>query len=50
MKDIFILFAHLITTIIRLVKPGGTKAVLAENILLKHQLLIVADPANALLI
>lgn len=42
MKEIFILFAHIITVIIRLVKPGGTKAVLAENILLKQQLLIVA--------
>ena len=42
MKDIFILFAHLILAIIRLMKPGGTKAVLAENILLKQQLLIVA--------
>ena len=42
MKDIFILFVHLITVIIRIVKPGGTKAVLAENILLKLQLLVVA--------
>jgi len=32
---------HLLTVIATLLGPGGAKAVLAENLLLKHQLLIV---------
>jgi hypothetical protein len=41
MKDIFILLAHLLTTVAQLLGPGGAKAVLAENLLLKQQLLVV---------
>lgn len=41
MKDIFILLAHLLTTIAKLLGPGGAKAVIAENLLLKQQLLVV---------
>ncbi|MDA9982551.1 integrase core domain-containing protein [Gammaproteobacteria bacterium] len=41
MKDIFILLVHLLTTVAKLLGPGGTKAVIAENLLLKQQLLIV---------
>ena len=46
--------AHLIVTIIRIVAPGGTRAVVAESLLLKHQLLILnrsrrkAPPLRAL--
>ncbi len=41
MKDIFILLAHLLTIVAKLLGPGGTKAVVAENLLLKQQLLVV---------
>ncbi len=37
-----LLSAHLITLIAKLIGPGGAKAVIAENLLLKHQLQIVA--------
>lgn len=38
MKDLFALFLHLLTTVAKLLGPGGTKAVLAN--LVKHQLLM----------
>src|SRR6516164_8524365 len=41
MCDLFILIVHLITTFIRLAKPGGLRAVVAESVLAKHQMLIV---------
>ena len=41
MKDIVILLIHLLTTIAKLLGPGGTKAIIAENLLLKQQLLVV---------
>src|SRR5215468_5219107 len=41
MRDFIILLVHLITTVFRLVGPGGLRSVLAESVLIKHQLLIV---------
>ena len=41
MRDLIILLVHLITTVFRLVGPGGLRSVLAESVLIKHQLLIV---------
>jgi transposase InsO family protein len=41
MRDLLILVIHLITTVIRLAKPGGLRAVVAESVLAKHQLLIL---------
>jgi len=41
MKEALVLLIHLLTVIATLLGPGGAKAVLAENLLLKHQLLIV---------
>ena len=41
MRDLVILLVHLITTIFRLAKPGGLRAVVAESVLAKHQLLIL---------
>jgi hypothetical protein len=41
MRDLLILIVHSITTVIRLAKPGGLRAVVAESVLAKHQLLIV---------
>jgi hypothetical protein len=36
-----ILFAHLLTPAARLLGPGGAKAIIAENLLLKQQQLVV---------
>ena len=41
MRDLIILLVHLITTVFRLVRPGGLRSVVAESVLIKHQLLIV---------
>ena len=41
MKEIVILFIHLLTTAAKLLGPGGAKAIIAENLLLKQQLLVV---------
>jgi putative transposase len=41
MRELTILLVHLITTVFRLARPGGLRAVVAESILIKHQLLIV---------
>jgi hypothetical protein len=41
MRDLIVLIVHLITTVLRLVRPGGVRAVVAESVLAKHQLLIL---------
>ena len=41
MRDLILLFVHVFTTLIRLGRPGGVRSVLAESILLRHQLLIL---------
>jgi len=41
MRDIVILLAHLLTTVAKLLGPGGTKAVITENLLLKQLLLVI---------
>ena len=41
MKDTLILIAHLLTTIAQLLGPGGAKAIVADSLLMKHQLLII---------
>ena len=35
------LFIHLVVTVARLLEPGGTRSVVAESLLVKHQLLIL---------
>jgi len=40
MRDLFILAIHLLVTLVKLFRPGGVRAVAAESLLLKHQLLI----------
>src|SRR5271169_1053757 len=40
MIHLLILAIHLLATIAKLVRPGGVRAVVAESLLLKHQLLI----------
>src|ERR1700730_10279609 len=41
MRDLAVLLLHLVATLIRLVGPGGARAVVAESVLVKHQLLIL---------
>jgi putative transposase len=41
MRAVFILLGHLLTTIARLLRPGGARAIVAESVLLKQQLLVV---------
>jgi transposase InsO family protein len=40
MKDVIYLLLHLFTTLAKLVKPDGGRSVIAENLLLKQQLII----------
>jgi putative transposase len=41
MRNLFVLFIHFIATLARLLGPGGVRSLVAESLLLKHQLLIV---------
>jgi hypothetical protein len=41
MRDVLILFVHLIVTVVRLARPGGLRSVIAKVVLVKHQLLIL---------
>ena len=40
MRDLLILAIHLVVTFAKLLRPGGIRAVAAESLALKHQLLI----------
>jgi len=40
-RDLAVLFLHLLATVARLAGPGGARAVVAESVLVKHQLLIL---------
>ena len=40
MKDVIYLPLHLLTTIAKLIQPGGSRAVIVEHLLLKQQLII----------
>jgi hypothetical protein len=44
--EIFALIAHLLTTVVRIALPGGVRAVIAESLLLKHQLLVLSRSRN----
>ena len=41
MKDLLLLLVHLLTAAGRLLGHGGAKALIAENLLIKHQLVIL---------
>src|SRR6516225_9245400 len=41
MRHLVVLFTHFIATLARLLGPGGVRSLVAESLLLKHQLLIV---------
>ena len=40
MMNLLILAVHVLATIAKLMRPGGVRAVVAESVLLKHQLVI----------
>jgi putative transposase len=42
MRDLAVLFLHLLVTVARLAGPSGTRSVVAESVLVKHQLLILS--------
>jgi hypothetical protein len=44
MRDLIILLVHVVTTVMRVFQPGGVRAVIAESVLAKHQLLILNRP------
>jgi len=41
MRDLLTLFVHLIVTMARLAKPGGLRSLVAESVLVRHQLLVL---------
>ena len=41
MRDLLILFVHLVVTVARLARPGGLRSVVAESALVRHQLLVL---------
>ena len=41
MKDLPVLLLHLLVTIAKLLGPGGAKAVVADSLLMKQQLLVI---------
>jgi hypothetical protein len=45
MRDLLILFVHVIVTMARLARPGGLRSVVAESALLRHQLLTLNPSA-----
>jgi hypothetical protein len=40
-RDLVVLFLHLLVTVARLAGPGGARAVVAESVFVKPQLLIL---------
>jgi hypothetical protein len=42
-----VLLIHLVTTVFRLAGPGGLRSVVAESVLIRHQLLIVTRSSVA---
>lgn len=44
MQDFLALVAHLFVTLIKILGPGGARSIVAESLLIKHQLLIINRP------
>ena len=42
MRDLAVLFVHLLVTVARLAGPGGARSVVAESVLVRHQLLVLS--------
>jgi len=47
MKNMFMVFTYLVALTHKLLRPGGMKALIAENLLLKQQLVLLTRPENA---
>jgi hypothetical protein len=41
MRNLIVLVVHFITTVLRIAQPGGLRSMIAESVLIKHQLLIL---------
>jgi hypothetical protein len=41
MHDMFTLFLHVIVILFRLARPGGFRSVVAESVVMRHQVLIL---------
>jgi len=41
MRHVVLLFIHFLATLVRLLGPGGVRSIVAESLLLKHQLLLL---------
>jgi hypothetical protein len=41
MKVLLLMLAHLLTTLAKLLGPGGARAIVADSLLMKQQLLII---------
>ena len=41
MGDLLVLLVHLVVTLARLAGPGGLRSVVAESVLVRHQLLVL---------
>jgi putative transposase len=41
MRDLIIILLHVFVTVVRVAQPGGVRSIIAESVLLKHQLLIL---------
>jgi len=41
MREFIILLVHSIATLVQLAKPGGVRSVVAESVLVRHQLLVL---------
>ncbi|MFT7654130.1 MAG: putative transposase [Limisphaerales bacterium] len=46
MRPLVLLFIHLLVLVARSLKSGGVKSVIAENLLLKQQLIVLGRPRN----
>ena len=44
MGNVLVLIIHFITSVLKIAAPGGARALLAETLLVKHQLLILNRP------
>ena len=44
MKDLLLMLAHLLATLAKLLGPGGARAIVADSLLMKQQLLIIKQP------
>ena len=41
MREFLVLLVHLVAVVVRLTRPGGVRGVVAESVLVRHQLLIL---------